>query len=142
MSQSSTIDYTLTIVLGRDVADLWPICARWIRPSVDLSDGEYTMNDVKGMVVSGEALLAVAERDGQIVGAGVLEIHILPRFRLLHVLALGGRHVCTRQGLDQLRRIGRTLGCSKIQGWAKKPQMRLYRRLGMRPKFYVMRGDI
>lgn len=122
----------------------WPEVRTLLASALAHCDGEITVDQLRVLIVRGEAHLFVAHRNDQLVGACAVELVRYPNFTAANVIAIGGRRLMADARMfSELRAELRRLGASKVQGWCPDSVARLWReRLGMRAAYTLMRGEL
>jgi hypothetical protein len=127
----------LDLVGSADLVATWPDCVYWL--TLGSAQADYGVEDLRRYVFSGGAYLFVArELAGRVRGAAVVSMHKESKRTAAHIMALGGKGVCTQWVLDALRGMLKQRGADVVRCWAKPAQARLYRRFGMQEVATVM----
>lgn len=123
------------------VHQTWPKVEQWLRLAGTFS-GEYSVSDLKLMVVQGQKQLLTVEEDGEVVGAIVVTYINRPEHRVGFITFIGGRGIITEDGFNQLKEILKKNGATYLEGAGRKSIVRLYRKLGILPKYTVFGAEI
>jgi hypothetical protein len=74
--------------------------------------------------------------EGKSVGWGVFNVDSLPNIRVLHITSLVAHNGGFERFFDEIKKVARSLGCSRIRCCAKPAQARLYRmKAGFQPVY-------
>lgn len=126
------------------VNQTWPFVEQYIQSAIDNQVGEkdYTLEQVRLMVTSGQWLLLVAIKDGTIKGAAVINFFNRPSHRVAFVMYIGGRLVCNPETFSQLCDLLKAFGATKIEGAVNDAIARLWRRFGFTDKYRITEVNI
>lgn len=127
------IRYVQPYELDRVWDDVVPLLNR----ALQRCDGELDASQLRLLCVQGAALLFVA-RDG----CAVVEMIRYPNYQVAHVVAIGGKFIGDREHYEAFKELLRQGGASKVQGWTTGGVTRLWKRLGLRETYTVMRDDL
>jgi hypothetical protein len=96
---------------------------------------EYTTDQIKVYLVTGQWMLLVAVDEGDVVhGAATINFVNYPNDRVAFVTAIGGKLVTNPDTFKQMSDIFKANGATKIQGVAKEAIARLWKRFGFEEK--------
>lgn len=126
------------------VNQTWPHVEKFISDAIDNQVGEkdYTLDQVRLMVTSGQWLLLVAVKDSAIKGAAVINFFNRPNHRVAFVMYIGGRLVCNHETFSQLCELLKAFGATKIEGAVNDAIARLWRRFGFSDKYRITEVSI
>lgn len=126
------------------VNQTWPFVEKFISDAIDNQVGEtdYTLEQVKVMVSSGQWLLVVAVSEGVIKGAAIVNFFNRPNHRVAFVMYIGGRLVCNHETFSQLCDLLKAFGATKIEGAVNDAIARLWRRFGFTDKYRITEVNI
>lgn len=132
------------LCIGADRLDLvWNEVEPMISKGMEHAHGELGVSQLRMMIVQQQAYLLVAERDGALVGAGVVEFIQYPNFKAANFIVTGGRGMLfDRHGYEQIRAWMKSKGASKIQGHVRESVARLWGRFGLKEVYRVVRADL
>lgn len=98
-------------------------------------DAEYTVEQIKVYLVTGEWLLLVAtDEQNEIHGAATVSFINYPSDRVAFITAIGGKLVTNQDTFGQMSNLLKANGATKIQGIAKEAVARLWKRFGFADK--------
>ena len=98
-------------------------------------EAEYTTDQIKVYLVTGQWMLLVAVDDKEVVhGAATVSFINYPNDRVAFVTAIGGKLITSPDTFKQMSDIFKANGATKIQGVAKEAITRLWKRFGFEEK--------
>lgn len=135
---------TPRVIARRALGTAWPLVEPLLSAGLDAGGGELDADDLRAMIEAHRAFLIVCvDRDEQIRAALVIEFQDFPKYRVGHVVTIGGRGVlASRDGWRQIKRWLKANGCRYVQCWAKGSRERLWQLMGFTTCYQVMRGEL
>lgn len=119
------------------VNQTWPLVEDYINAAIvegDPGEPVYNLHHIRGYVTSGHWLLVVGvDEDNKIHGAATVAFYNQPLHRVAFVTTVGGRLVCNRDTVEQLKNIARQNGASLLQAQGRESIVRLWRRYNFKP---------
>lgn len=115
------------VVDSQYIPQIWPKVEKWLLPATKHSAGEYTLDQLKVLLLFGQQTLFVFMRDAEIVGAATIAISRFPNKAVAYITSLGGRLIATDEAFSQLAAWCRAQGCTHIRGTAFEESARLWR---------------
>lgn len=113
----------------------WEEIKKYLQPALELSGvEEFNLDQLKVFIASNQWLLFVAEEDKKIQGAAVVAITNYPNDRIAFVTAIGGKFISSRETSDKFKASLKSMGATKIQGYARESVARLWKRIGFTNK--------
>lgn len=109
------------------VCQLWPQVSSMLEKALEYAGGEYTIEQLKGMLAMGDKTLLVAEEGEIIKGAAVVSLIRYPNEFVCFIMAVGGRLISSPDIFDQLSEWAKGQGCTLIRGAARESVERLWR---------------
>ena len=120
------------------ITQIWSAVAPYIERALEYTD-DYNVDQVKVFLTTGSWLLLVAVDDlQQIHGVATIFFENGVNFRTATITALGGRQVVNQEIFDQVCRIARNMGATRIQVYTRDSAMRLYEKVGLQKKATLM----
>ena len=118
------------------VNQMWGRAETHIRSAEEKFGGaEYTTDQIKVYLVTGQWMLLVAVDDKEVVhGAATVSFINYPNDRVAFVTAIGGKLITSPDTFKQMSDIFKANGATKIQGVAKEAIARLWKRFGFEEK--------
>ena len=112
-------------------AQTWPLAESHILEAIPYSNGDYTLEQVKLLVNTGQWLLLVAaDENNQIQGAATVSFLNYPNDRIAFITFIGGKLISNQETFTQMCAILKANGATKIQGMARPAIARLWSRYG------------
>ena len=111
------------------VNQVWPQVAGFIESALDYSNGDYTVDQARTLVTTGQWVLLIAVDEEGIKGAATISFFNRPSARVAFVTAIGGKLISTPDTFNDLRVIAASFGATTIEGAARKSIARLWRKL-------------
>lgn len=120
------------------VHQVWPLVEAHIASALEHSKGEYTLESVKVLLVTGQWLLIVAVNDEGVKGAATVSFSSRPHDRVAFITAIGGKLISSPDTVEQLKNLLRSLGATCIEGAARESIARLWSRYGFEEKYRIV----
>jgi len=115
------------------IAQRWQEIAPFIEDSLAHSGGDFTIDQVKVYVSSGQWLtLGVFEE--KLLGVIAVQFSNMPNDRVAFITAIGGKNITNSETFEQFQAILKLHGATKIQGSVRESVARLWRKLGFRER--------
>ena len=119
---------TVQIVLPNNVYHVWEDVKSYLEASINVSGGDFTLDQLKLLLGRGEQTLLVSVNDNsKINGAMTVEFINYPNNRVMHITALGGNGIVNDETFSQVESWARMQGATKASAWAQEAQARLYK---------------
>jgi hypothetical protein len=133
----------IIVVPTTHVDQAWKEGAHNLGLACATSGGEITGDQLKMMLSRGERTLLRLDREGEIVGWGVVGVEQLPNFRVMYVYELYAPHGHFESFFEDLEVMAKSLGCLRMRCAAAPAQARLYRqRCGFAPVYQVLEVEL
>jgi hypothetical protein len=124
-------------------AQVWPNVEKYIAEANKYGGDDYTLDQIKAFVCSGQWILLVAvDEQGAVHGAATVSFLNMPNDRIAFVTFIGGRLVSSKESVRQLKEIFKALGATKIQGAARESIARLWHRFGFEERYRIVETKI
>jgi hypothetical protein len=124
-------------------AQVWPSVEKYIVEANKYGGDDYTLDQVKAYVCSGQWLLLVAvDEQGAIHGAATVSFLNMPNDRIAFITFIGGRLISNKETYAQMVKIFKSLGATKIQGAARESIARLWSRYGFEERYRIVEAKI
>lgn len=120
------------------IHQVWPMVEPHLAAALEHSKGEYTLESVKVLLVTGQWLLVVAADEEGVHGAATVSFNNRPHDRVAFVTAIGGKLISNADTFEQLKTLLRTLGATCIEGAARESIARLWSRYGFEEKYRIV----
>jgi hypothetical protein len=136
---------TLTVqhVPQQFAAQTWPLVEKHIASANKYGGDDYTLDQIKMYVMQGQWVLLVAtDEENKVQGAATVSFLNYPNDRVAFVTAIGGKLISNDDTFDQLKKVLRGMGATKIQGAARESIARLWKRYGFAERYTVVEVKI
>ena len=125
----------------------WPLVEKFIVESIDKglngATPDYTPDQILVYLASGQWLLIVAvDENNSIHGAMTVSFINYPLHRVAFVTATGGKTIINTDTFDQLKRIAKHHGATKIQAMARPAMVKLLQTCDMKPGNTLMEYEL
>ena len=119
---------TVQIVAPNNVYHVWDDISSYLEASINVSGGDFTLDQLKMLLVRGEQTLLVSVNDNKkINGAMTVEFINNPNARTMFITALGGNGIVNDETFSQVETWAKMQGATKASAWAQETQARLYK---------------
>ena len=122
------------------VNSVWPKVENYLSAAVNQQEGEldYTLDQVRTLVVTGQWMLIVAATDaGDVKGAATIHYSNRPNHRVAFVTYIGGRLITNPGTFAQFTAILKRFGATCIEGAVNEAVGRLWSRYGFTEKYKI-----
>ena len=119
---------TVQIVAPNNVYNVWADIENYLNASINVSNNDITLDQLKLLLVRGEQTLLVSvNENNKINGAMTVEFINHPNARTMFITALGGLGIVNDETFSQVETWARMQGATKTAAWAQEAQARLYK---------------
>ena len=119
------------------IAQRWQDIAPFIEDSLAHSGGDFTIDQVKVYVSSGQ-WLTLGVFGEKLLGVIVVQFSNMPNDRVAFITAIGGKNITNSDTFNQFQTILKAHGATKIQGGVRESVARLWRRLGFSQRYILV----
>ena len=121
------------------VSQTWPLVEAFIASAMEHGHGEYTPEQVKVFLSTGQWTLYVAVDDaGALSGAGTVCFNNMPNDRVAFVTAIGGKLFTSQETWQQFVDLLKLRGATQVEGAARESIARLWKRYGFEEKYRIV----
>lgn len=120
---------------------VWPDVEQFIDDSLQWSGDDFTKDQVKAKLALGQWFLIVAATD-KVHGAMVVNVYNDFNFRVLFVLATGGKFIINDDTYAQLRGIAQSFGATRIRAAVRDSMERLLRPQGFKELYKIVEAQV
>lgn len=120
------------------VNQVWHLVETYIADAMEYSCGDYTVDQVKTLVVMGHWTLLVAVDDDGVKGAATVSFSNRPNDRVAFITSIGGKLISNPDTFEQLKRLLASTGATYIEGAARESIARLWSRYGFEEKYRIV----
>lgn len=123
---------------------LWPEVVRMMKPSVETSQGKFTIEDVRADILQGTLVLWVILRGTSPVAFYTTRIIEYPNRRAMAMDWLGGSGVSSWKdaALDEMEQHARTNNCRHLECYGRMAWGRILQRRGWKPEYVAYRMEL
>jgi hypothetical protein len=119
---------TVQIVAPNNVYHVWEDIKEYLNASINVSGGDFTLDQLKLLLVRGEQFLLISvNKNNKINGAMTVEFINSPNARTMFITALGGSGIVNDETFSQVETWAKMQGATKASAWAQEAQARLYK---------------
>ena len=119
---------TVQIVAPNNVYHVWEDIKEYLNASINVSGGDFTLDQLKLLLVRGEqSLLVSVNKENKINGAMTVEFINNANARTMFITALGGSGIVNDETFSQVETWAKMQGATKASAWAQEAQARLYK---------------
>jgi len=116
------------IVAPNNVYNVWEDIKEYLNASINVSGGDFTLDQLKLLLVRGEQSLLVSINESKkINGAMTVEFINNANARTMFITALGGTGIVNDETFSQVETWAKMQGATKASAWAQEAQARLYK---------------
>lgn len=126
------------VVNAQYVAQIWPLVEKFIADALEHTD-DVTADQAKVHLANGTWLLLVmADEESKLHGAVTIAFDNSANHRSAIFTAVGGRGIVDKEVFEQICKIVKSFGATRIQGLARDSAVRLYEKIGLCKKSTLM----
>jgi hypothetical protein len=119
---------TVQIVAPNNIYNVWEDVKKYLNASINVSGGDYTLEQLKLLLSRGEQTLLVSINEKSVLnGAMTVEFINRPNNRIMFITALGGYGIVNDKTFSQVESWAKMQGATKASAWAQEAQARLYK---------------
>ena len=119
---------TVKVVAPNFIYDVWNDVESYLNASINVSGGDFTLDQLKFSLGRGEQTLLVSVNEqNKINGAMTVEFNNRPNDRVMFITALGGNGIVNDETFSQVESWAKSQGATKASAWAQEAQARLYK---------------
>lgn len=120
------------------IAQRWLTIAPFIKDSLAHSGGDFTIDQVKVYLSSGQWLTLGVFEELNLLGVIAVQFTNMPNDRVAFITAIGGKNITNSDTFQQFQTILKAHGATKIQGGVRESVARLWRRLGFSQRYILV----
>ena len=135
------MNLTIRPVENAHVQQVWPLAKQFIADALDKGEDfpeetkNYNINHVEAFLAANQWMLLVAvDEQMQVHGAATVSFISYPLHRVAFITAIGGKLISSQETFEQLKRLLKTYGATKIQGFGRESIVRLWKRYDFEPR--------
>jgi hypothetical protein len=115
-------------------ARIWPEVEQYVAAAQEFSSDDYTVEQVKTLVLTGVWNLLVATEEDKLCGAVVMDVSNSPNNRVAFIVTMGGKNIVSVDSINQIKEIAVTLGATVLEGAVRESVARLAVKVGFTEK--------
>jgi hypothetical protein len=121
----------------------WSSVEKYIEDALKWGEDDYTIEQAKVYITKGEWMLLVAvDEQSAIHGAAAVNIYNMPNFRVAFIVAMGGKLITSPETYEQLCKLLKSFGATKIRGVSRESAVRLWQKFGFRERYILVEADL
>jgi len=133
------LDLTVKPVPVNYFHQTWPLVEGLFIAANKHDAGDYTVEQIKGLLANGTWVLLVAtDEDNKIHGAASISFYNMPNYRVGFITAMAGRAIVNEDVYGQVCSYIKANGATRVQCAARESAARLYKQVGMIERHIIM----
>ena len=117
----------------------WPLVENLFIKANKYDSGDYTLDQIKGLLANGSWVLLVAvDNENAIHGAASVSFYNMPNYRVGFITAMAGKAIVTEDVYGQVCSFIKANGATRVQCAARESAARLYKQVGMEERHIIM----
>jgi hypothetical protein len=117
---------------------IWPQVEPLLSAGVQHAQGDYTLDQIKAYVATGQWVLVVAVEEEKISGAMTISFENRPNDRVAFITGVGGKLIINQDTYNQLCALVTGFGATYIEAAGRKSIVRMLRRYGLKEKYTIV----
>ena len=118
-------------------AQTWPTIEKYIVDAHKQDSEDYSVDQIKSLVLTGQWILLVAIEGKVIKGAMTITFLNYPNDRIAFITATGGNMIICQDSFNQVVGIVKKFGATKVQTAVRESMSRLLNRVGFKNRYIV-----
>jgi hypothetical protein len=133
------LDLTVKPVPVNYFHQTWPLVEGLFIAANKHDAGDYTVEQIKGLLANGTWVLLVAtDEDNKIHGAASISFYNMPNYRVGFITAMAGKAIVNEDVYGQVCSYIKANGATRVQCAARESAARLYKQVGMIERHIIM----
>jgi len=121
------------------VHQTWPLVEDLFVKANKHDPGDYTVDQIKGLLANGSWVLLVAiDEEKTIHGAASVSFYNMPNYRVGFITAMAGKAIVNEDVYGQVCSFIKANGATRVQCAARESAARLYKQVGMVERHIIM----
>ena len=117
----------------------WPLVKELFEKANKYDSGDYTLDQIKGLLASGSWVLLVATDEENVIhGAASISFYNMPNYRVGFITAMAGKAIVNEAVYEQVCSFIKANGATRVQCAARESAARLYKQVGMQERHIIM----
>lgn len=122
---------------------VWPSIEDLFIKANKYDAGDYTIDQIKAFLASGNWLLLVAtDEKNKIHGVAAINFYNMPNYRVGFITAMAGKAIVNEDVYKQVCEILKANGATRVQCAARESAARLYKQVGMQERHIIMETQL
>lgn len=133
------MNLTVQTVHTQHIHQTWPLVEELFVKANKHDDGDYTVDQIKGLLANGSWVLLVAtDEENTIHGAASISFYNMPNYRVGFITAMAGKAIVNEDVYGQVCNFIKANGATRVQCAARESAARLYKQVGMEERHIIM----
>jgi hypothetical protein len=121
------------------VHQTWPLVEELFAKASKHDTGDYSLDQIKGLLASGSWVLLVAiDEESTVHGAASISFYNMPNYRVGFITAMAGKAIVNEDVYGQVCSFIKANGATRVQCAARESAARLYKQVGMEERHIIM----
>ena len=117
----------------------WPLVKELFEKANKYDSGDYTLEQIKGLLANGSWVLLVATDEENVIhGAASISFYNMPNYRVGFITAMAGKAIVNEAVYEQVCSFIKANGATRVQCAARESAVRLYKQVGMQERHIIM----
>ena len=117
----------------------WPLVKELFEKANKYDSGDYTLEQIKGLLANGSWVLLVATDEENVIhGAASISFYNMPNYRVGFITAMAGKAIVNEAVYEQVCSFIKANGATRVQCAARESAARLYKQVGMQERHTIM----
>ena len=117
----------------------WSLVKELFEKANKYDSGDYTLDQVKGLLANGSWVLLVATDEENVIhGAASISFYNMPNYRVGFITAMAGKAIVNEAVYEQVCSFIKANGATRVQCAARESAARLYKQVGMQERHTIM----
>ncbi len=117
----------------------WPLVEKLFSKANKYDSGDYTLDQIKGLLANGSWVLLVATDEENVIhGVASISFYNMPNYRVGFITAMAGKAIVNEAVYKQVCSFIKANGATKVQCAARESAARLYKQVGMQERHIIM----
>ena len=118
---------------------IWPLVKELFEKANKYDSGDYTLDQIKGLLANGSWVLLVATDEENVIhGAASISFYNMPNYRVGFITAMAGKAIVNEAVYEQVCSFIKANGATRVQCAARESAARLYKQVGMQERHIIM----
>lgn len=117
----------------------WPLVKELFEKANKYDSGDYTLDQIKGLLANGSWVLLVATDEENVIhGAASISFYNMPNYRVGFITAMAGKAIVNEAVYRQVCSFIKANGATRVQCATRESAARLYKQVGMQERHIIM----